>query len=85
MPRDEIREHHDLRALEADLIHRFAAAIGRAEVGRELRDAYHRFDGAPIRGFVLILTERAVLARLTARAATVAVADDGLRIAGARP
>jgi hypothetical protein len=83
MPRDEIREHHDLRVLEADLIHRFAAALGRAEVDRELRDAYHRFDGAPIRGFVLILTEQAVVARLTARARTVAVADHRLRVAGA--
>ena len=83
MHRDEIREHHDLRALEADLVQRFAAAIGRAEVDRELRDAYHRFDGAPIRGFVMILTERAVLARLTARASTVAVLDNGLQAAGA--
>ena len=83
MHRDEIREHQDLRALEAALVQRFGAAVGRTEVDRELRDAYRRFDGAPIRGFVMILTERAVTARLTARVGAVAVPDHGLRVVGA--
>ena len=66
MDRDELRETHHLLVLEAVLVELYAAHVGRAEVRRELRTAYHRFDAAPIRSYVMVLTERAARRRLTA-------------------
>ncbi len=68
MNHDEIRETHDLLLLEARLVQLFGTQLGRAVVHRELRNAYHGFDQAPIRRYVMILTERAAQQRLAARA-----------------
>ena len=63
MDRDEIRETQDLLAIESRP--RPASTprqVGQAEVHRELRAAYHGFDDAPIRSYVMVLTERAARA-----------------------
>jgi len=59
-------ETRDLQRIEARLVERFASSVDRAEVRRELFAAYHEFDEAPIRSYVLILTERVATARLSA-------------------
>jgi hypothetical protein len=83
--RDELRETHDLLILEARLDALYAARVGRAEVRRAVRAAYRCFDEAPIRSYVMILTERAAHRRLSARAeeSTATAPRHHLQIAGA--
>ena len=83
MDRDELRETHELLVIEASLIALYATRIGRAEVRRELRAAYHDFDTAPIRSYVMVLTERAARRRLSARASEAVAPTRHLRVAGA--
>ena len=81
--RHELRETRDLLTLEARLDERYAAWVGRAVIRREVRAAYRCFDGAPIRSYVMILTERAACRRLSARAVeSTATAPRHLQIAG---
>ena len=75
--RDELRETHDLLPLESRLDERYAA------IRRKVRAAYRCFDGAPIRGSVMILTDRAACRRSSARAVeSTATAPRHLQIAG---
>ena len=83
MDRDELRETHDLLVLEATLVDLYGSRIGRAEVRRELRAAYQGFDAAPIRSYVMVLTERAARRRLAARASEPVAPTGQLCVAGA--
>jgi hypothetical protein len=82
--RDELRETHDLMILEARLDELYATRLGRAEVRREVRAAYRCFDEAPIRSYVMILTERTARRRLAARAdeSTATAPRRRLQVAG---
>ena len=81
MARDEMRETQDLLAVENWLVRLYGPQVGQAEIHRELRAAYHRFDDAPIRTYVMLLTERATRQRLAVLACAASTHHD--RVVGA--
>jgi hypothetical protein len=83
MGRDELREARELALVEERLVRRYADRIGPAEVRRELRTAFHRFDDRPVRTYVMILTERVAGERLAQRASTAPARRGPVARAGA--